>query len=166
MIRQATLEDIDDIINITKACAAHMIERHIYQWNAHYPNKKAFLKDIEHKELYTLSLEQGIIGCITISKMMDVEYEVISWLTPNDHNIYIHRLAIHPNYQGQGYAQQLMDYAENHAKINKCHSVRLDTFSQNPRNQKFYEQRGYQRLGNVYFPNQSTEPFYCYELPI
>ncbi|HET8854785.1 MAG TPA: GNAT family N-acetyltransferase, partial [Salinimicrobium sp.] len=42
-------------------------------------------------------------------------------------------------------------------------SVRLDTFSQNQRNQKFYVKRGYSRLGDIYFPKQSEFPFHCYE---
>jgi ribosomal protein S18 acetylase RimI-like enzyme len=57
-----------------------------------------------------------------------------------------------------------MDYAEAFAKAKKAPSVRLDTFSQNHQNQRFYEARGYQRLGSIYFPKQSEHPFYCYEL--
>ena len=50
------------------------------------------------------------------------------------------------------------------ARENDFDSVRLDTFSQNKRNQKFYEARGYKKLENIYFPKQSTHPFNCYEL--
>ena len=50
------------------------------------------------------------------------------------------------------------------AKEKKFASVRLDTFSVNKRNLKFYESRGYQRLEGIYFPKQSEFPFYCYEL--
>jgi hypothetical protein len=57
-----------------------------------------------------------------------------------------------------------MDFAEIQAKKTKASSIRLDTFSQNIRNQKFYELRSYKRLGEIYFPKQSTYPFYCYEL--
>ena len=95
---------------------------------------------------------------------MDDEYIPVHWLSPNSKNLYIHRLAVHPEYQSKGYAQQLMDYAEAFAKANTFISIRLDTFSQNTRNQNFYEKRGYQRLGNIYFPKQSKHPFYCYEL--
>ncbi|GAA4892471.1 GNAT family N-acetyltransferase [Flaviramulus aquimarinus] len=164
MIRKATLEEIDKILHITRACAVYMIEKNIYQWNEFYPNKQAFLKDINRNELYVLELENSIIGCIIISTFMDEEYIPISWLTPNTNNIFIHRLAIHPNQQGKGYAQQLMQFAEDFAKKNQYTSVRLDTFSQNSRNQKFYEQRGYKRLGEIFFPKQSQYPFYCYEL--
>lgn len=164
MIRKATLKDIDKLLEITKACAASMISQNIFQWNEFYPNKLPFLSDFERGELFVIELENTIIGCITISTFMDEEYIPIAWLTPNLNNIYIHRLAIHPNQQGKGFAQKLMDYAENYAKKNHFISVRLDTFSQNPRNLKFYENRGYKRLGEIYFPKQSEHPFYCYEL--
>jgi len=59
-----------------------------------------------------------------------------------------------------------MNFAEKYARDNNFTSVRLDTFSQNKRNQKFYETRGYQRLGDIYFPKQSKHPFHCYELKL
>ena len=31
MIQKATLNDIDNILNITKACARHMVSKHIFQ---------------------------------------------------------------------------------------------------------------------------------------
>ncbi|WP_242203186.1 GNAT family N-acetyltransferase [Aestuariivivens insulae] len=164
MIRKGTAQDIDNILLLTKACAKDMMSKNIFQWNDVYPNKWAFLKDVERNELFVLETEESIVGCITISTYMDEEYNPISWLTPNKNNIYIHRLAVHPNHQGNGYAQQLMDYAEAHAIKNNYSSIRLDTFSQNPRNLKFYELRGYKKLGEIYFPRQSEYPFYCYEL--
>jgi len=164
MIRKATLKNIDSIIEITKACAKFMIVRNIFQWNEHYPNRTAFVNDVKRDELYVLEIENTIVGCVVISTFMDDEYIPIQWLTPNENNIYIHRLAIHPKYQGKGYAQLLMDYAEKFSIENSYTSVRLDTFSQNDRNQKFYELRGYKKLGSIFFPKQSEHPFYCYEL--
>lgn len=166
MIRKAIPEDIADILKITKACAKHMINQGIFQWNEFYPNASAFLKDIERGECYILEIKDRIIGCITISTFMDEEYIPIQWLTPNTNNIYIHRLAVHPNFQGEGYAQQLLGYAEDFARKHHFKSIRLDTFSQNKRNQKFYELRGYKKLGDIYFPKQSEYPFHCYELAL
>ncbi len=164
MIRKGTRDDIDNIIEITKACAAHMIEKNILQWNEFYPNKTAFENDVNREEFYVLEIDNTFFGCITISTFMDEEYIPISWLTQNKNNIYIHRLAVHPNLQGKGYAQQLMEFAEHYAKENNVASIRLDTFSQNKRNQKFYELRGYKKLGDIYFPKQSKHLFHCYEL--
>lgn len=164
MIRKATLNDIDHIVEITKACGRFMTSKNIFQWNEHYPNRIAFEKDVKRDELYLLEHENTIIGCIVISNLMDDEYMPIHWLTPNENNVYIHRLAVHPKHQGKGYAQQLMDYAESFSIENNYTSIRLDTFSKNLRNQKFYELRGYKKLGSIYFPKQSEYPFYCYEL--
>ena len=163
MIRKATVLDLNSIMQITKACAKHMINQQIFQWNEHYPNRNAFKNDVQRGELYVFVQNNICMGCIVITTIKDEEYVPVKWLTI-DKNIYIHRLAVHPKFQGKGIAQQMMTFAENYAKTNGYLSVRLDTFSQNKRNQKFYETRGYKRLGNIYFPKQSKHPFYCYEL--
>lgn len=164
MIRRAKISEIPDILTITRACAQKMQENGIFQWNEHYPSKEAFLKDIDREELFVIEENNIVQGTIVISTLMDEEYEPIEWLTPNGNSTYIHRLSVHPDLQGKGLAQKMMDFAENHAREHRFVSVRLDTFSQNKRNQRFYEQRGYQKLGDIYFPKQSEHPFHCYEL--
>ncbi|MCK0161298.1 GNAT family N-acetyltransferase [Allomuricauda sp. F6463D] len=164
MIRPAKISEIPYILSITQACAIKMQENGIFQWNEHYPSKEAFCNDIDRKELFVITENNAIVGSIVISTLVDEEYKPVKWLTPNGNSTYIHRLSVHPNQQGKGFAQQMMDYAEAYTKDNGFISVRLDTFSQNKRNQRFYEQRGYQKLGNIYFPKQSEHPFYCYEL--
>ena len=116
-----------------------MIANDIYQWNENYPNIKAFEQDLERGELYVLYNQDTLLGCITISNIKDSEYEAISWLTQDTKHYYIHRLAVSPAFQKKGYARKLMDFAESFAKQNAAVSVRLDTFSQNKRNQRFYE---------------------------
>jgi len=164
MIRVAKISEINDILEITRACAKFMQENGIYQWNEHYPSREAFELDIERNELFVKLDGTTLIGGIVISRFIDEEYIPVQWLTGNGRNVYIHRLFVHPKVQGQGNAQTLMDYAENYARENNFVSVRLDTFSQNKRNQRFYEHRGYQRLGDIFFPKQSVHPFHCYEL--
>ena len=164
MIRLAKIEEIDQILDITSACASDLISKNIFQWSEIYPTEPIFRNDIENNELYVLNVHDSIIGTIVLTPVVDPEYKSVTWLTPDRDNLYVHRLAIHPSEQGKGYARKLMDFAENFAIRNGYSSIRLDTFSKNHRNQKFYELRGYQRLGNVYFLDQSSDPFYCYEL--
>lgn len=164
MIKKASFKDIDNIIKITQACARHMEEQGIYQWNGHYPSKAAFENDFNNDELYIIEIHKSIVGCMAITPKMSSYYSNVEWLETSNNVIYVHRLAIDPKFQGNGFAQELMNFAENYAKNNKYHSVRLDTFSKNTRNQKFYELRGYKRLGEIFFPKQSEFPFYCYQL--
>jgi ribosomal protein S18 acetylase RimI-like enzyme len=164
MIRKARLQDLTAIKQLTETCALKMQEKGIFQWNEHYPSLEKLKTDILAEELYVLTKQEQIIGIIVLSEHMDEEYVPITWLTPNTNNLYVHRLATSPEEWGSGNGQELMDFAESFAREHDYRSVRLDTFSQNERNQKFYEARGYQRLGNIYFPMQSEHPFYCYEL--
>lgn len=164
MIIKASKRDIPKIMEITKACAADMISKGIFQWNTHYPSISAFENDLNREELYVNIYNSQIIGAIVISTHMDDEYLPIQWLTPSDKNIYIHRLCVHPQYQGMGKAGEAMTFAESLAREKGAASVRLDTFSKNPVNNRFYSNRGYQKLGDIFFPKQSEYPFHCYEL--
>ncbi len=163
-IRQAYQEDLSKAKKLTEACAVGMQQLGIFQWNAQYPSEEKLQHDIDHKELYVLEENNQIMGMIVLSEIMDEEYIPVSWLTPSEKNLYIHRLAIHPESWGKGYGQKLMDFAEEFARKLDFQSIRLDTFSLNQRNQKFYETRGYQKLKDIYFPKQSAAPFHCYEL--
>ena len=164
MIRAGDISDIDVILNITKSCAANMIQNDIYQWNEHYPDRNSFVNDAKNQELYVFSKNDKVVACISLCKHMDEVYLPVIWKTSNHNNLYIHRLAVHPDFQKKGVGKLLMDFAEKYARENNYISVRLDTFSVNKRNLKFYESRGYQQLEGIYFPKQSEFPFYCYEL--
>ncbi len=163
-IEPANTSDLKEIKNLTEACAIAMQQKQIFQWNEHYPSKEKLSADIDKGELFVLKFENEIKGIIVLTDYMDEEYIPIEWLTENINNLYIHRLATHPKTWGKGYGRKLMDFAENYARQNNFISIRLDTFSQNKRNQKFYESRGYRKLGDIFFPRQSQDPFHCYEL--
>ena len=163
MIRKATSADLGTIKKLTESCAIALQEKGIFQWNEHYPSRERLSRDITLEELFLIEEASEILGIIVLTPVIDKEYVPVAWLTPGGNNLYVHRLAVHPKVWGKSYGQKLMDFAEAFAVENNFQSVRLDTFSQNQRNQKFYESRGYKRLGNIYFPKQSDQPFYCYE---
>ena len=163
-IEKASNIDLEKMYAITKSCGKQMIENGIFQWNELYPSKEVLQKDIELQQIWKLTDFNNIVGIIVLTEIEDEAYRNVKWLTENNKNLYIHRLAVAPKFQGKGCAQALMNFAEDYAKENNYKSVRLDTFSQNKRNQHFYEQRNYTRLESIYFPSQSAFPFYCYEL--
>ena len=167
LIRRATKDDLDEVMLIIKACTKHMISKNIFQWNEKYPNIETFENDIENKNLYVLSLQNNeLIGCVSITFEMDDFYKTIDWISPSKKNIYVHRLAVHPNNQGQGHAKIIMNFIEKKGVDNLCESIRLDTFSMNNKNNTLYTKLGYQKLGQIYFRDQSEMPFNCYEKPL
>ena len=152
MIRKAEFNDLKEIKSLTESCARSMIQKGIYQWNEHYPSLEKLEKDISREELYVFQKDSKIIGIIVITPIKDEEYVPIDWLSKTENNLYIHRLATHPDHWGEGYAQELMNFAEEKARENNYESVRLDTFSKNSRNQQFYETRGYHKTWQYLFP--------------
>ncbi|WP_372794694.1 GNAT family N-acetyltransferase [Lutibacter sp.] len=162
-IIKAKISDLNQLHVLTKSCAKIMMDNGIFQWNEMYPSKEVLENDIELGQIWKLEESEIIKGIVVLTEIEDKEYLNVKWLTKNYKNLYIHRLAVHPNFQGKGYAQKLMDFAEDFAKENKYNSIRLDTFSQNKRNLQFYEQRNYIKLKAIYFPKQSEHSFYCYE---
>lgn len=163
MIRKAVVQDIPLLKKITEACAEHMIDQGIYQWNKNYPSLEVLTKDVLANNVYVYQQGQEIVGTVMFSMEMDAFYRDIDWLTLDSKQLYVHRLAVHPAYQRQGIARALMDFGEALAKEKQCLSIRLDTFSQNPRNNRFYQAREYQQVGQVFFEQKSKFPFYCYE---
>ncbi|WP_339650106.1 GNAT family N-acetyltransferase [uncultured Salegentibacter sp.] len=163
MIRKANLNDLREIKKLTEACAKALQQQNIFQWNEHYPSLEKLKNDIEKQELYVFEKENRIIAIIVLTPNMDEVYHNINWLSKTGNNLYVHRLATHPEFWGKGYARKMMDFAEEFAKNKNFTSIRLDTFSKNIRNQKFYEARGYTKLGDVYFPHKNEHPFHCYE---
>ena len=163
MIKKASEPDLSQLLSIIKSCGQNLIEQGIFQWNEKYPSKEVLLEDIALQQIWKLKESNTIVGLIVLTEIEDQEYQNVKWLTKNQKHLYIHRLAVHPKFQGKGYAQKLMDFAEKYAMENNYNSIRLDTFSQNKRNQKFYKQRNYIKLESIYFPSQSEFPFYCYE---
>jgi ribosomal protein S18 acetylase RimI-like enzyme len=162
-ILKAKSSDVPEIIELTRSCARYMISIGIFQWNEYYPSETVFYNDVELDQLWKIVSKGEILGIMVLTEIEDDEYDGVSWLTDNVKNLYIHRLAVHPKHQGKGVARKLLDFSETFAQNNKYASIRLDTFSQNKRNQKIYEQRGYVKLEDIYFPKQSEHPFHCYE---
>lgn len=165
MITTGKAEEIDEILSLTQACGTHLRSQGIDQWDENYPDQKSITEDIQTGNLFTFRQGQHILGIIVLNEHQDEEYALINWSTTDkDKNLVVHRLAVHPDSQGIGIAQKLMDFAESYARLNGYNAIRLDTFSQNPRNQNFYRKRKYTELGSVYLKYKKEHPYICYEM--
>lgn len=165
MISHGRLDELEAILAMTRACGKHMRENGIDQWDENYPDLERLSNDIRTETLFAYRENNEVIGIIVLNETQDEEYAEINWSTSeSDKNIVVHRLAVHPTYQGKGIARKLMDFAEDWARTNDYDAIRLDTFSQNPRNQRFYSNRGYADLGPVFLSYKKTHPYFCYEL--
>lgn len=166
-IKLCSITEADELFEIYDKCRKSMQAAGIFQWQNEYPAIENIKQDVEDKTLYGYydndNENQKCLGAVCISKHQDEEYKEIDWKGPDENVIVIHRLAVNPDYQSKGIARLLMDFAEDYAKKKNYSAIRLDSYSQNKRALKFYENRGYQKRGTCFFEGRDM-PFYCYEL--
>ena len=124
-IKLAKLCDLDRVKEIAEACAKKMIEDNIFQWNENYPSKEIFREDIKNNALFVARINSEIVGCIMLSSYKDDVYKNVKWISEDNNNLYIHRLAFHPRFQKKGIARKMMEYAEAFAKSKNHKSIRL-----------------------------------------
>ena len=163
-IRPAKIEDAPLIDALLQACKVHMESNGIFQWTTAYPNPTITLEDIAKKQIYVLAGDK-LAGMIVFNEEQEEEYAEVDWAFNNLPILVIHRLAVSPEFQGQGCARQLMDFVEDYALKNAYRSIRLDSFTKNPRALDLYKRRGYLVRGTVEFPGK-TAPFHCFEKDI
>jgi len=164
VIDLAHINQLNEIIDIFRECKKNMENENIFQWTDNYPNTNHILQNINDGSLFSLTQGDKCVGVITIDNFESPEYKSINWQDKNGKILVIHRLAVHPLSQKQGFAKEIMDFAENFAFNNGFTSIRLDAFRGNPRALKFYENRGYEKRGEVNFPGKlSSIPFICFE---
>ncbi len=159
-IRPGASGDLGAVISLMRNCAQHLIQEGIYQWDHNYPSVLDITAGIDRTNLWVYEIDKGIVGTVTIDENQSPEYLSLNWNSPNF--LVIHRLAVLPECQGKGIARKLMDFAETKVSELGYDSIRLDTYSLNTRNVRFYNNRGYQKIGEVYFRG-IREPFLCFE---
>lgn len=154
--------DVNEIFTLLQLCGAHMRENGIMQWNENYPLKSHVEKDIDSKSMYCLRKDKQILGIIVIDENQSPEYEDLNWSFIENPILVVHRFAVLPSSQKNGLGKVLMDFALDFAIDTGYKSIRLDAYSGNERTVNFYKNRGYNKIGEIYFPYR-TKHFDCFE---
>lgn len=156
----AGLSDLNEVAALYLAAIKQMDAQSIPQWDEIYPSREILAEDIARGEMELLRMEGRIVAAFTLNDRCDEEYALGTWHLPEARFCVIHRLCIHPSFQGRGVAGCVMDYIEQSLHVRGFESIRLDAFSQNPFALRLYEKRGYEKAGEVSF---RKGVFYLYE---
>ena len=112
-IRPAHTEELDELYGLVTDATRYMDEQGIPQWDDIYPNRLILKDDIEKQQMYVLEVEGRLAGLIVMNEDRSPEYADVAWKYLG-RVLVIHRLTIHPTYQGRGLATHLMDFADYH----------------------------------------------------
>ena len=154
--------DVDRIMKLVKECVRDMVSHGIHQWNDYYPNADVIRSDVRTKSMHVVEENGDIIGMIVLNENQSPEYMSVKWSRQSDRVLVIHRLAVSPTMQNQGIGGKLLKYAEKFAIDHGYDTIRLDSYSGNPKALRLYEKHQYKRVGQVRFPMRDL-PFYCFE---
>lgn len=164
MIRQATIGDIKEIMEIKNQAVTLMKQDDNDQWDENYPSKESFITYINRKEVYVVIIEETLVGMIVITTLQDKWYEDIGWSIKAP--LYtLHRLAIKEGFRGNQIASSLLNHAKKLAKDNNIAILKADTYSKNKRMPNIFMKNGFTYVGECYF-NQKKLPYLCYEYVI
>ena len=114
-------------------------------WNDEYPNLQDVEIDIANGDLFCLKKDNKIIAVTTLGKNNECENEF-----ENYKNIYsLQRVAVHKEYQGEGYATILLKEVLKNAKDRDIDLIYLLV---NPKNKKainLYKSLDFQHVKNI-----------------
>ena len=161
-IRKAQTSDLENIMKMYKSCVAGMIKIGIDQWDNTYPDTETITQDLENQTYYVAEEKREIIGGINIDQNQDPTYLDVNWQDISNQFLVVHRLGVKEKNWGDGIGKDLMIFTEKLVMEKDLKSIRLDTYSGNPKAMEFYIRLGYRELGAIYLKLDKNE-YYCFE---
>ena len=162
IIRKANKSDLNNIMLMYKSCVAGMLKNSIDQWDATYPNSEVIMQDIKAQTYFVVVENSIIIGGINIDQNQDKTYLAMDWQDKTNQFLVVHRLGVKEEFWKKGIGKKLMIFAENMVIEKGLKSIRLDTYSGNPKAMEFYRRLGYRELGTINLKPNKNE-YYCFE---
>ena len=108
------------------------------------------------------STYDGIIAGINIDQKQYKIYLSIDWQDKSTSFLVVHRLAVKEELWNKKIGKKLMLFAEELIRERALTSIRLDTYSGNPKAILFYKKLGYKELGTIDLkPNKNK--YHCFE---
>ncbi len=162
VFRKASCRDIDDILNIIDEAKLSIRELGIDQWQNGYPNRQILEDDISNGNSYVFLKDNAIIGTVAIIFGNEKAYETIydgQWLGNGDYAT-IHRIAIHSDHKGYGFASVIYDKAKRICLNSGIHSIRVDTHEGNLPMQRSLAKNGFNYCGIVFLEDSSKRLAY------
>ena len=156
----AQQENLPELVSLFQAATRQMDAQCVFQWDELYPDEGILSEDVSRGNMTVGTMEGRIAVAFMLDFCEDSDYESADWRYCERDIAVLHRLCVHPDFQGRGVARQAMDYLENEVRARGIQTIRLDAFSLNPTALHLYESRGYQKAGEISYRKGL---FYLYE---
>ncbi|WP_282938574.1 GNAT family N-acetyltransferase [Paenibacillus sp. RC67] len=155
-------KDKNAVMSLFRSVTQDLQRQGIEQWDRFYPNGFVIGSDLRNKNLYGMKMDDQIVAVVVLDAKQSGKYAALQWNDNRGKFACIHRLAVHPDYQGRGLGKQLLQFAENLSREQGNSSIRLDVYTKNPGAVGMYSRAGYRPVGEIKFPFRPV-PYMCFE---
>lgn len=159
-IENCTASDIEEIFRLYSIAAAYQKAKQTVVVWPEFDRKLVKTEIAEHRQ-WKLIIDDTI-ACIWATTFTDEEI----WEEKNaDAAIYIHRIATNPDFRGNNFVQQIVDWAKVYAKSCGKDFVRLDTLGNNVKLIAHYTNAGFNFLGMFNLKSTAGLPPHYHNTP-
>jgi hypothetical protein len=155
-IRKATLDDLDEIMEIYKSAQDFMIRTgNPTQWGRRYPTRDLIEDDIENRICHLICEGENPHGVFALLEGSEPTYEHIengSWPSDEEY-VTVHRIA--SDGKVHGIFRCAMAYCKG-----KNANIRIDTHKSNTIMQRQIEKSGFVKCGTIYVADGSARIAY------
>lgn len=142
-IINGTSADIDIIFSLYDA--GTILQKQVAQKHWLGFDRELIENEIREKRLWKMVAHNQIVCVFSIA----FEDPFIWKEKDRDPSIYIHRIATHPAFRGNGYVKSIVEWARVYAAENGKEFIRMDTGSGNEKLNNYYVSCGFDYLGIV-----------------
>ena len=154
-IKQAKMDDLNQIMEILRDGRNQLAEQGIDQWQGDYPNEEHIKEDIEKGFAYLVqSQDDETVGALSIVEAPDHSYDELNgdWLIDTDRYVVI----------ASALFTSVIDYIKNNRKDIK--TIRIDTHEDNKIMQHLIDKNGFTKVGELHGVYRPEENSYVYAL--
>jgi len=145
-IRLASIDDAPSILQLWQGSAIWLQSKGIEQWNPDRFRLESVIRILNDGSDVYLAEKNGQIAGTYFLTWSDP----FLWAELDDSDSgYIHRLAVHRMFKGEGNGAVLLKFAEEHIRANGKTKARLDCMADNPRLNQYYRDLGFRFIGRV-----------------
>jgi len=145
-IIRAKHNHLNDILFVLDSATRDLLEKGIQQWD--YPwNKETIEEEILNNQAYVVLDDDTLLGVFFIKSIEGDNYPTIM----KDNHLYLYRIAIRPDAQGDGVGQEICGAAFSIAK-EAGKTIYLDCWEGNEKLKTFYSATGFIYCGD--FPEE------------
>ena len=160
VIQKAHPGDLEAVWHIIDTCAKNLATQGFTNWATNYSQERVS-KMINKLNVYLATRENIAVGTITLSTQDPSYYsaeDIAKFTYSENGSLHVMSLGVLPEYNKQGIAINLLQFAQEQAVQQGLSWLRLDCRAEIPGLIQFYEHRGFIQRGTI----QSTpQESYC-----